>query len=114
MPSTPRRIAREKRTVATMIGMFCADRHASDSGLCAECRELRTYALGRIEKCPFHFHKPTCVNCPVHCYRAEMRERVREVMRFAGPRMLTRHPYLALMHLLDGRRRVEWPAEMSS
>ena len=25
-------------------------------------------------------------------------------MRFAGPRMLGRHPYLAAMHLLDERR----------
>jgi hypothetical protein len=31
-----------------------------------------------------------------------MREQVRRVMRFAGPRMLFRHPYLAFMHLIDG------------
>ncbi len=29
---------------------------------------------------------------------------MREVMRFAGPRMLARHPYLAIRHLLDDRR----------
>jgi hypothetical protein len=29
---------------------------------------------------------------------------MREVMRFAGPRMLARHPWLAIMHLIDDRR----------
>jgi hypothetical protein len=33
-----------------------------------------------------------------------MRDRVKEVMRFSGPRMLLRHPILAIRHLLDGRR----------
>jgi hypothetical protein len=40
-----------------------------------------------------------------HCYRPEMRQRVREVMRFAGPKMLLRHPLLAVRHLLDERRK---------
>jgi hypothetical protein len=29
---------------------------------------------------------------------------MREVMRYAGPRMLWRHPLLAVAHLIDGRR----------
>jgi hypothetical protein len=29
---------------------------------------------------------------------------VRDVMRYAGPRMLTRHPWLAIAHLIDGQR----------
>ena len=33
-----------------------------------------------------------------------MRERVRAVMRYSGPRMLTRHPVLAVAHLADGRK----------
>jgi hypothetical protein len=31
-------------------------------------------------------------------------------MRYAGPRMLGRHPVLALLHKLDGLRKVEAPA----
>ena len=103
------RIAREKRTIDVMIRMFCRDHHDDPAAACGECSELRDYAFDRIDKCPFHFHKPTCVNCPIHCYRSEMRDRVRTVMRYAGPRMLTRHPWLAVMHLIDGRREVEWP-----
>lgn len=108
MISSERRIQREKRTIAVMIGMYCAAHHDEGRPTCAECGELREYAFARIDKCPFHFHKPTCVNCPIHCYNSAMRERVRVVMRYAGPRMPLRHPWLALMHVLDGRRQVEW------
>lgn len=30
-----------------------------------------------------------------------MRERVKQVMRYAGPRMMLKHPLLALQHLFD-------------
>ena len=35
----------------------------------------------------------------VHCYQTEMREKIRQVMRFSGPRMLLYHPALALWHV---------------
>jgi hypothetical protein len=34
-----------------------------------------------------------------------MREAIRTVMRFAGPRMLLSHPILALFHVVEGWRR---------
>jgi hypothetical protein len=34
-----------------------------------------------------------------------MRQRIRAVMRYAGPRMLLRHPGMAIMHLFDGARK---------
>jgi len=100
------RLRREWRTLEAMIGIYCRRRHGGGRrALCTDCRELHDYARGRLERCPFGADKPTCANCRVHCYRAVMRERVRDVMRFAGPRMLARHPYLALMHLLVDERR---------
>lgn len=33
-----------------------------------------------------------------------MREKIRAVMRFSGPRMLLVHPVLAVRHLLESRR----------
>lgn len=102
--SNPRRIARERATVTAMIRIFCRARHKSSNGLCAECAELQTYALSRLARCPFGQDKPTCANCQIHCYKPQLRERIREVMRYAGPRMLWRHPVLAIRHLLDGRR----------
>ena len=32
--------------------------------------------------------KTFCSNCRAHCYRLEMREEIRKVMRFSGPRMI--------------------------
>ena len=64
-------------------------------------RALLDYANRRLERCLFGDAKPTCANCVVHCYRADMRERMREVMRWAGPRMTWRHPVLTLFHFLD-------------
>ena len=98
------KLAREKKTVAVMIGMYCRAYHAGGPHLCVECSALLDYALRRIERCRFHLSKPVCAKCRVHCYGAERRERIRRVMRFAGPRMLLAHPLLALLHLLDARR----------
>lgn len=105
MPNRNARMAREARTIQAMIELYCSEQHGSPIGLCAECQELENYALARLDHCPFQEDKTTCVKCPVHCYRPAMRERVRGVMRYAGPRMLYRHPVLAIMHLLDGRRK---------
>jgi hypothetical protein len=114
MTSSSKRLEREKRTVAVMIAMYCRGVHTS-APLCPECAALFDYALQRIAKCPFGVNKPTCANCAIHCYAgpgrggvnrtADMREQVRAVMRYSGPRMLLRHPILALMHLWDGRKR---------
>ena len=105
MPSTHPRITRERKTIEVMVRLYCRDRHGTQAGLCAGCNELLSYACQRLDKCPFQEGKTTCLNCPVHCYKPEMREKVRVVMRYAGPRMLYRHPILAILHLLDGRRK---------
>ncbi len=97
-----RRIAREKKTVAAMIAMYCRDLHAAGRALCPECGELLDYARGRLDNCPFGEEKPACAKCAIHCYRRAERERIIAVMRYSGPRMLTRHPILALRHLRDG------------
>ena len=72
--------------------------------LCAECAGLQDYARKRLASCTYGPGKPTCVNCPIHCYGRRQREAMRAVMRYAGPRMLWRHPLLAVAHLIDGRR----------
>lgn len=99
------RLARERRTVEVMIDVYCREQHGVRDDLCAGCRELADYARSRLKRCPFQERKPTCARCPVHCYRPDMRERIRAVMRYAGPRMIYRHPLLALLHLADGLRR---------
>ncbi len=98
------RLAREWRTIETMVRLYCRDHH--EGGLCPECKGLLDYASLRLDRCRFGTEKPTCAKCPVHCYQKNRREQVRTVMRYAGPRMLWEHPILSLRHWLDGLRRV--------
>ena len=104
------RMAREKRTIRAMVGIYCRDHHATDGQLCDECAELVEYAYCRLDRCPFGEEKPTCAKCPIHCYKPEMRTRTQEVMKYAGPRMVLRHPWLALSHTVDAMRQPADPA----
>jgi len=99
----PTRLQRERVTVRAMVGMYCRYHHGGPE-LCGDCRELADYADRKLDRCPYGGEKPACIKCPVHCYQPEPRERMRVVMRFAGPRMLWMHPYLAIRHLLDERK----------
>ncbi len=98
------RITRESRTVAVMIAGYCRAHHAGRE-LCRECAALRDYALDQLRRCPFGEGKTTCAKCPVHCFRPEMREKIRAVMRYSGPRMIYRHPIMAVRHIIDARRK---------
>lgn len=92
------RVRFERETVSLMISMYCRAVHRNPS-LCSECTQLQRYAFARIEKCVLHPNKPVCSECKIHCYKPLMRAQIRQVMRFAGPRMLTRHPLRALRYL---------------
>ncbi len=70
------RIALEKETVELMIRLYCRK------------KEKNTVL------CP-------CKKCTVHCYKPVMRERMRQTMRFAGPRMIFYSPWAAIRHLLN-------------
>ena len=98
------RLTREKRTVRVMVECYCRAHHRAPGSFCAECQSLYDYAVCRLDRCPFGVTKTTCARCPIHCYQPAMRERISIVMRYAGPRMIFRHPILALLHQLDALR----------
>lgn len=91
---------REKEVVSLMISLYCRKNHGSKT-LCPACAELERYARTRSDRCPFMETKTFCANCKVHCYKPEMREKIREVMRFSGPRMLLYHPVMAIRHGIE-------------
>jgi hypothetical protein len=99
------RIERERKTLEAMIRIFCRDRHGTKGERCSDCKALFAYATKRLDKCSFGEEKPACASCPIHCYRPDMREQIRVVMRHAGPRMVWRHPVLAACHLIESRRK---------
>ena len=94
---------REKETVSLMIRLYCRKKHGGKQ-LCTECAELNAYARLRSDKCPFMETKTFCSNCKVHCYKKDMREKIREVMRFSGPRMVFHHPVMALRHVIESKK----------
>lgn len=103
---------REKKMVSEMILLYCKKQHKSlrkasrlgKTELCPECAELENYARMRSDQCPFMETKTFCSNCKVHCYKPKMRERIRKIMRFSGPRMLFVHPVEAIRHVIESRR----------
>ena len=92
-------IETEKRTINIMIQMYCKSECQSIS-LCDDCQNLLLYAEQRLDNCHWGNKKPTCKKCSTHCYKSDMKEKMRSVMRFSGPRLIFKHPILALRHLL--------------
>ncbi len=114
MHAEKKHIAREKLTISKMIGMYCSAHHeTSDDVLCTHCQEFQNYAEARLRKCPYGDDKPTCANCPIHCYKPARKAQASEIMRYAGPRMLLRHPLLAIAHQLDGFRKARHPRDLT-
>ena len=93
------RIESEKKTVGMMIRLYCR-RHEGNRGICQDCSLLLSYAEARLDRCKYGNEKPTCKKCPIHCYKSDMREKMRTVMRWAGPRMMLYHPIEAIKHLI--------------
>lgn len=94
---------REKETVSLMISIYCRKKHGGRA-LCPECKALNDYARRRSDVCPFMQTKTFCSNCRVHCYNRKMREKIREVMRFSGPRMIFHHPIMAVRHVVETKK----------
>lgn len=99
------RLEREARTLEAMVRLYCRGAHGGKGDApCPACAELQAYALERLGRCLFKEGKPVCGRCPVHCFKPAMRERMRQVMRYSGPRLMYRHPVLAFLHLADALR----------
>ncbi len=94
---------REKEVVSLMISLYCRKKHGTKE-LCPQCAALDAYAKSRSDHCPFMESKTFCSNCKVHCYKPEMREKIRQVMAFSGPRMIFYHPVLAVRHLIESKK----------
>lgn len=87
-----------------MIQVYChGQEHSREPGqdLCSQCSGLLLYAKERIQACRFGDQKGFCSKCTVHCFKPDRREDVKQVMRYAGKRMLLHHPLMALRHLFQ-------------
>lgn len=119
----------EKKIVKEMIYIYCRKHnntfirrflfkkhigneffHNKDNGdyLCDDFTEVLEYVFDRIDNCKFIEEKTFCSNCKSCCYSPKMRNKIRDIMKFSGKRMLFRHPILTLKHLyfmIKGKKR---------
>ena len=93
------RIEREKRTVRKMIELYCRQ-HLHQDTMPEEYQHLADFACRRLAHCKYGEQKTACKDCPTHCYAPKEREKIREVMRWAGPRMIWYAPKDAILHIL--------------
>ena len=93
------KIAKEKEVIELMIKIYCNKKHKSRDDLCSDCKELLTYAHKRLDCCKFGEKKTSCKRCPIHCYEKDMKEKVKNVMKFSGPRLIIYKPIDFLKHL---------------
>ncbi|MFW9969861.1 MAG: nitrous oxide-stimulated promoter family protein [Candidatus Odinarchaeota archaeon] len=107
MSSSKNRVEKEKKTIKTMIRMYCKSNHNPSEEFCDYCLDLFEYAIERLKYCKFGENKPTCEKCPIHCYKPDMREQVRKVMRYSGPRMIYTHPIMGFRHLFKKLKKFE-------
>lgn len=101
-----RKRRKEQRMVEEMIALYCRGNHEAykKGQLCPVCQEVADYAKDRSARCPFMEQKTFCANCQVHCYKPAMREEIRKIMRYSGPRMLFHHPGMAVWHLICSQK----------
>lgn len=95
-----KRIEQEKKIVYKMISTYCKG-HKHGKMLCSECSELVEYAHKRLDACKFGNDKTFCSKCKVHCYKPEMRESIKRVMKYSGPRMIFHNPVMVIKHFLQ-------------
>ena len=94
------RVLKEKKIVQFMIEIYCYKKHEQKKNeLCDDCKELLDYAHKRLTYCKFGDKKTSCSKCPIHCYKKDMKEKIKEVMRFSGPRLIIYKPYEFIRHI---------------
>ncbi len=116
--SIDRQLARDLKTLALFIRLYCDQKHADATKskielkshdleaiaghsieLCPECAKLLMHSFVKRTQCPMD-PKPACKHCPRHCYHPDYRARIREVMKYSGMKMVLGGRLDYLFHLL--------------
>lgn len=102
METMTRQMQKDIRLIGRFTEVWCAGHRHSQRGrvdlpgssgalqLCEECAEFVRYAVTKRLKCPLEAEKPSCKHCRIHCYAAEQRARVKQIMAWSGRRMILR------------------------
>ena len=91
---------REKKVISEMVKLYCRKNHKKRE-LCDECKDVLNYSLNRIDNCKYMDTKTFCSNCKKPFYSPKMKEKIKQIMKFSGPRILFHHPLLVISHMLS-------------
>lgn len=91
---------KEQEIVEKMIRIYCRKKHKSIE-LYEECQKLSDYTKQRTQHCPFIEVKTFCASCKVHCYKPQMRDKIKEVMKFSGKYLIFYYPKEVFLHIID-------------
>ena len=91
------------RLIGKFVEVYCAGKHGAvertpfslpeglgERKICSECAAFMEYAVSKRINCPLEAEKPSCKHCRIHCYDRPRREKVREIMSYAGRRLMLR------------------------
>jgi len=92
---------KDQQILEEFVHIYCKGRHETSNGqLCHDCQDLLSYSLLRLQRCP-QDPKPACKHCEIHCYKPAYREKIRDVMRYSGKRLLLQGRLDLLWHYLS-------------
>ncbi len=113
METMTKRQKKDIRLLAGFVRLYCAGHHDETSRvdvrlpaglgtvpLCGECGQLLSYAVSKRLSCPLEGEKPSCKRCRIHCYGDRERKKIRQVMAWAGKRMIMSGRLAYLWHYL--------------
>lgn len=97
---------KDMAVLGRFVAVYCRDKHSDrpktrftyrgiedrvwrDIELCDECARLLAHGTAKRLLCPLD-PKPSCKHCEIHCYAPGHRERVREIMRYSGKKLMRR------------------------
>ncbi|MEC6814674.1 nitrous oxide-stimulated promoter family protein [Photobacterium toruni] len=99
----------EFRTITAMIDLYCLKNHQinhKNFQRCDSCEQFSVYVKQRLDRCPYGEQKPSCKQCPIHCYKPQQKIKSQTIMRYSGPKMLIKHPIMAIKHLIHDKRSI--------
>ena len=91
------KLALELKTITLMTKLYCQAHHQKVN--CIDCQSLISHAEQKLDRCVYGQDKPACQHCPIHCYKPFYREKTKYIMRYSGPKMLFKHPILAIKNI---------------
>lgn len=101
------RLNTEFKTITAMIDLYCLNHHQTNTASfqrCDDCEQFRSYVKHRLDRCPYGENKPSCKQCPIHCYKPQQKRKSQTIMRYSGPKMLLKHPIMAIRHLVHDKK----------